>query len=166
MSRSQPVVRHLAEVADGRYAGLAEVTVSWSSALGAGASWWAMVGAAAGLRLRSWRRVRRAAVVGSRSSKVCHGSQVAMTAEAGRSPSLVATAVTWPLRRWMLSTGQPRWTRTLRSSRRAPEPRPGPMIAHIESGAGVERLHLPAPEGALHGQLHCGEGRRLLGYRA
>ena len=53
----------------------------------------------------------RATLVESRSWKVCHGSQVAMTAEAGRSPSLVSTAVTRPLRTSMRLTGQPRWTR-------------------------------------------------------
>ena len=70
------------------------VIVSRGQAMGACASWWVMVGAAAGLTLRSWRRARRAAVTGSMSLKICQGSQVATTAEAGRTPALVATALT------------------------------------------------------------------------
>ena len=60
-----------------------------------------------------------AALGGSRPSKICHGSQVATTAAARAPPSLVPIATARPLRISMLRTAQSRWTRTLRSPRRA-----------------------------------------------
>ena len=73
---------------------------------------------APGRRPRTRRRVRRATPAGSRVPKVCQGSTVLTTAEAGRSAAPVATAVTRPSATRSAVTGLFRWTSTRRRSSR------------------------------------------------